>query len=81
MPASKDDLDTISTRLSRIETQMTDIKTAVESRRSSNETVYDAADDADTEENSSPRPFKKTGPLKHRSQRLNKFHVSLPSCA
>jgi len=82
MPASKDDLDTVSTQLSRIETQITDIRTAVESRHSSSrsETVYDAANDADMEENSSLRPFKETGPVKHRSRGLNKFHVSFPTC-
>ncbi|KAG1877159.1 hypothetical protein C8R48DRAFT_768706 [Suillus tomentosus] len=76
VPASKDDLDTMNTRLGRIETQITDFRTAVESRRSSscNETPDDIANDADTEETSAPQPFKKTGPVKHRSQWLNRFH-------
>jgi hypothetical protein len=63
----------VSTRLGRIETQITDLKTAVESRQS--DIVDDTANDADTEGASAPRVFKKTGPVKHRSRGANRFNV------
>lgn len=69
----------MNTHLGRIETQITDLRTVVESRHMSsrNETIVDdVSNDADTEEAPAPRLFKKTGPVKHRLQGTNRFNMS-----